>query len=424
MLGDMHGATGVALLALHQVCRPQRRARFRNHFSHSATCAQAKAALGGPCSTPLAMGTGNTALEFHAGRLLALQEGSLPWHLRVLCDGALETIGSCTFDDAAPRTFTAHPKVDALTSEMCFISYQVDKTPHLAYGVLDADGKPLHVTPVPIRFPQMLHDFAITRSYAVFWDLPLVFEPKEMVAGDKLPFVFEKTRGAAFGVMQRRAEGSECRWFSLPGCMIFHSLACWEEEDAQLVRLFAARIEDFDLTLPPAGKSHDVRTIDGGFPTLFEFVFDLRTGEATQSCVIPLPEGVTGMDFPRAHPHLTGAKVRYGYLALFAGLVITGVAKVDLETRSIVGRIDYPDGMCGGEAYFVPSHEGAPGPGQEDDGWLFTYVSSPSASSLWIMDAKSMNAKPAAVLPLPTRVPWGFHSKWVPQTQLAAQRAS
>ena len=153
-------------------------------------------------------------------------------------------------------------------------------------------------------------------------------------------------------------------------------------------------------------------------------MFDLRTGEATQSCVIPLPEGVTGMDFPRAHPHLTGAKVRYGYLALFAGLVITGVAKVDLETRSIVGRIDYPEGLCGGEAYFVPSHEGAPGPGQEDDGWLFTYVSSPSASSLWIMDAKTMSAKPTAVLPLPTRVPWGFHSKWVSQTELAAQRAS
>ena len=370
------------------------------------------------------MGTGNTALEFHAGRLLALQEGSLPWHLRVLCDGALETIGSCNFDGAAPRTFTAHPKVDALTSEMCFISYQVDKTPHLTYGVLDAEGKPAHVTPVPIRFPQMLHDFAITHSYAVFWDLPLAFEPKEMVMEDKLPFVYDKPRGAAFGVLRRRAEGSTCRWFSLPGCMIFHSLACWEEEDAQLVRLFAARIEDFDLTLPPAGKSHDVRTIDGGFPTLYEFVFDLRTGEATQSCVIPLPEGVTGMDFPRAHPHLTGAKVRYGYLALFAGLLITGVAKVDLETRSIVGRIDYPEGLCGGEAYFVPSHEGAPGPGQEDDGWLFTYVSSPSASSLWIMDAKTMSATPTAVLPLPTRVPWGFHSKWVSQTELAVQRAS
>jgi hypothetical protein len=74
------------------------------------------------------MGTANTALEYHAGRLLALQEGSLPWHLRVLCDGALETVGVCTFDGAAPRTFTAHPKVDALTDELMFISYQVDKT--------------------------------------------------------------------------------------------------------------------------------------------------------------------------------------------------------------------------------------------------------------------------------------------------------
>ena len=383
---------------------------------------QVKASLGGPYSTPLASGTANTALEFHAGRLLAMHEGSLPVHLHMLCEGALETVGACTFDGGVTRTFTAHPKVDALTDELLFFSYQFDKTPYLTYGVLDADGKPVHVTPVPIRFPQMMHEFAISKSYAIFWDLPLAYEPKAMVTEDKLPFVFDKPRGSAFGVLPRRAEGSSCRWFSLPGCMIFHSLACWEEEDAQLVRLFAARMEDFDLSLSPAGAPHDVRTIPT-FPMLHEFIFDLRTGKASQSCVVPLPDGVTGMDFPRAHPALTGMKVRYGYVALFAGWLITGVAKVDLETRSICGRIDYPDGMCGGEPYFVPAQEGVPAPGQEDDGWLLTFVSSTTASSLWIMDAKTMATTPNTVLPLPTRVPYGFHGKWVTQEQLAAQRA-
>ena len=129
------------------------------------------------------------------------------------------------------------------------------------------------------------------------------------------------------------------------------------------------------------------------------------------------------MDFPRAHPHLTGSKVRFGYLALFRGLVITGVAKVDLQSRAIVGRIDFPDGACGGEAYFVPAHTGAPPTAaDEDDGWLLSYVSTETSTALWVMDAKTMAAKPLAVLNLPVRSPWGFHTKFVPSHLLAEQQ--
>jgi carotenoid cleavage dioxygenase-like enzyme len=423
-LGDMHGVAGLALLALSSAkscaCRTP---RLRLHLAYANPHARRRRRLGGPGATASAMGTANTALEFHAGRFLALNEGDVPWALRALCDGALETIGACTFDGSvASRTFTAHPKRDALRDEMCWFGYAIDSAPHLTYGVLDAQGKAVHTTAVPLRFPQMIHDFAITERYAVFWDLPLAFEPKVMVTEDRLPFMYDKPRGARFGLLARRAEGSSARWFALPGCMIFHSLAAWEEEEGNRVRLFACRIEDFDLRLPPAGKSHDPRTVDGGSPTLFEFTFDLRTGEATQSCVVPLPAGCTGMDFPRAHPALTGYRCHFGYLSMFEGLLITGVAKVDLHTRAIVGRIDYPAGMCGGEAFFVPRHDGAPPtPADEDDGWLLSYVSTETASTLWVMDAKTMAASPVAVLDLPTRMPWGFHSTFVSQAALASQ---
>ena len=370
------------------------------------------------------MGTANTALEFFAGRLMALNEGDLPWSLRILCDGALETIGACTFDGSiATRTFTAHPKVDSRADELLWFCYAIDSTPHLTFGVIGADGKAAHTTAVPIRFPQMMHDFACTASYAVFWDLPLLFDPKVMVTEDRLPFVFDKARGARFGLLQRRAEGATTRWFDLPGCMIFHGLGAWEEEEGQLVRLVACRMEHFSLELAPKGKDHAPRTVDGGSPQPYEFVFDLRTGEATQSPVVALPAGCTGMDFPRAHPKLTGQKLRYGYFAMFEGLIITGVAKVDLARREIVGRIDYPADASGGEAVFVPAHEGAPPtPEDEDDGWLFTYVSTTTASALWVMDAKTMSPTPVAVVDLPARMPWGFHSTFVSEAQLASQR--
>jgi 9-cis-epoxycarotenoid dioxygenase len=118
------------------------------------------------------------------------------------------------------------------------------------------------------------------------------------------------------------------------------------------------------------------------------------------------------MDFPTGHPALVGRPQRFGFFALFAGLLITGVVKVDLKERAIVGRIDFPAGTSGGESLFVPRKPGAPSAECEDDGFLLTYVSTAESSQLWVMDAKTMSKQ--AILDLPSRIPWGFHSTFVP----------
>ena len=62
-------------------------------------------------------GTGNTALVFHAQKLLTLHEGDLPYHLRSLCNGVIETLGRVDYGGRLKRNFTAHPKVDSETGE-------------------------------------------------------------------------------------------------------------------------------------------------------------------------------------------------------------------------------------------------------------------------------------------------------------------
>ena len=64
------------------------------------------------------MGTANTALAFHAGRLLALHEGDLPYQLRLACDGLLSTVGRLSLGGKVDHPFTAHPKVDPDTGEL------------------------------------------------------------------------------------------------------------------------------------------------------------------------------------------------------------------------------------------------------------------------------------------------------------------
>lgn len=51
-----------------------------------------------PAAPQEGLGTANTALAFHAGRLLALHEGDLPYALRIACSGLVETVGRATFE--------------------------------------------------------------------------------------------------------------------------------------------------------------------------------------------------------------------------------------------------------------------------------------------------------------------------------------
>lgn len=63
------------------------------------------------------------------------------------------------------------------TGEMFTFGYS-QTPPYVTYRVISKDGF-MH-DPVPITIPEsiMMHDFAITESYAIFMDLPMCFRPK------------------------------------------------------------------------------------------------------------------------------------------------------------------------------------------------------------------------------------------------------
>ena len=400
-LGDLHGVTGLGLLGADA-------ARERCGLTSAASVGQ----------------TANTALQWFAGRLLALNEGDVPVSLRLFRNGAVETLTDDSNHLPAHSKFTAHPKMCPVSGELHSFGYRVDAQPWLTYRVQDKTGALVHSTEVfGLRAAVMMHDFALTASRVLFLDCPLRFQPSVMVSKDCLPFVYAKEYGTRIGLLQRRAAGDAVRWFTLPSaCMIFHTLCAYD--DGPVVRLFACRMEDFSLDLPSCASpgSFDPRSVDGGSPSLFEFVLDTHSGEATQREVVSLPAGVTGMDFPTAHPQMVGMPLRYGYLAMFSGLLVTGVAKVDIQAGMIAKRLDFPEGTSGGECVFAPRLLAAPSSETEDDGFLLTVVSTLSASQVWVIDARVLTT--VAVLNLPSRVPWGFHGTWVNAAAVDAAEAA
>ncbi len=98
---------------------------------------------------------------------------------------------------------------------------------------------------------------------------------------------------------------------------------------------------------------------------------------------------------PGEIPQLTGA---------------TRLYKHDLESGE---RREFGPGRELGEFVFVSASEAA----TEDEGWLLGLViidTRTDTTDLVILDARTFEAQPVAVVHLPHRVPPGFHGKWFP----------
>lgn len=98
--------------------------------------------------------------------------------------------------------------------------------------------------------------------------------------------------------------------------------------------------------------------------------------------------------------------------------------QVDLEAEGglALQTLDLGEETYAGEAIFVPK-EGSQ-TGAEDEGYLltFTYSYKTNSSDFRVYDARTMSSTPVARVPLPRRVPYGFHAIWVPQEELNHQK--
>ena len=125
----------------------------------------------------------NTHIIFHGGRTLATVEaGPRPYELTY----ELDTVGPSDFGGTLPGGFAAHTKLDHATGELHAIAY-FWAWDHVQHVVVDATGKVIRTTDVPIPDGPMMHDFALTRTYVVLLDLPVTFSLDAVAAGRNCP---------------------------------------------------------------------------------------------------------------------------------------------------------------------------------------------------------------------------------------------
>ncbi len=370
---------------IHAVTVQGGKASYRNRFVQTVglreETAAGKSLYPGIYGGPPFKNAANTALAWHADKLLALWEGGEPYRL---APGTIDTEGAYDFDGAWDVPFTAHPKIDQTTGEMVVFGYDQLNLPHMHYGVVDALGQVVHKIPVHLPHPVMMHDFAITRHFSVFLDLPEVYVPGKGLE-------FKPELGARLGVIPRHGQASDIRWFKVKPCWVFHVANAYEVRDS--IVLIGSRYEQY----PRLGAAVDRAQ-------LYRWTLNLESGAVQEEAI-----GEHYGDFPRVDDRRAGQPTRFTYISLDrAQGQQSGVAKCDTETGAAQVYHHGP-GRAGGEMEFVPR----PGGEREDDGWVMglVYDSSTNRSELVVLAAADMT--PVARVMIPARVPFGFHGLWV-----------
>jgi len=345
----------------------------------------------------LTVGLANTHVVSHAGRIFALEEGSLPNEI----SPELDTLGPYDFGGRLHTPFTAHPHTCAETGEMHFFGYELINAPFVTYHVADAAGNLVHSQPIDVPGPTMVHDFALSRNYAIFLDMPVTFDLDLAIQGG-MPFQWDESYGARIGLLHRdRArQGEQPRWFDVDLCYVFHIMNAWDD-GTDTVWLDAGR----HASMWKGGADK----FEPGL--LWRWRFDLATGQVHEEQLDDLSHG-----FPRIDDRRTGLQNRYGY-----AVGPRPGAPESMDAPSTILKFDVQSGQrtmhdfgpttSSGEPVFIPASDSA----GEDEGYLVTYLydKATDSSSFVVLDAADMSAAPIATVPLPQRVPNGFHGSWI-----------
>src|SRR5467141_2375347 len=189
-----------------------------------------------PASTTQDGGVANTNIIFHAGRLLALEEGHLPTEIE---PGTLNRRGYCDYDGGIAGPFTAHAKIDPVTGEMAFFGYNAagPLTPALSFGSINASGVVTRFERFEAPYASMVHDFIVTENHLLFPVLPItgsmqrVMEDVAVLAAEPddilcpaatLHDAWEPEKGTHVGVMKRSGGTKDIVWFRGENCYVFH----------------------------------------------------------------------------------------------------------------------------------------------------------------------------------------------------------
>ncbi len=371
---------------------------YRNRWVGSQRTA---ALLGRTAPGEVSANTGpNTNVIGHAGRTYAIVEaGTKPVELTY----ELETLRTNGFEDSLLNGYTAHPKYDPLTGEMHAVAYNPTELATVAqYIVVGPDGKMTKTVPIDLPTMPMIHDMALTQTYAVVMDLPVAVDLDLAIGGSSFPLRWFDDYNARLGLLPRSAsDAGEIVWCEIDPCYAFHPLNSHDTDDGKVIIDICVYERLFDIDRH--GPFRD------SLPKLERWTVDPTTHRVGREMI-----DERNQEFPRVAGSALNVPYRYGYTTGVGNELsewrFGSTFKYDL-TAGTSQEFDHGPGRGAGEPVFVSRSGGT----DEDDGWILTVVhdEATNGSELVILDARDLDEPAVATITLPGRVPNGFHGNWV-----------
>jgi len=369
-------------------------------------------------------GTANTNAIVHAGKLLALKEDSpalVMDPLTLETQGYTNWGGKCT-----SQTFTAHPKIDPLTGNMVAFSYASKGllTRDCTYMEISPTGELLRELWFEVPYYCMMHDWGVTEDYACFHIVPSTSNWDRLHAMQP-HFGFDTTLPVYLGVLPRKGEAKDIKWFKRPNLFCSHVMNAFNDGTKIYFDTPVAKNNMFPFFpdihgapfKPEEGRSFMTRwTVDYA-----------SKGEDFENT-----EALTDMmgEFPRIDDRYATQPHSYGWLLVMdpslpfngpgaraSGLRLNKLGYMDLRTGRQSTWHCGPDSLIQ-EPCFVPRTPNAP----EGDGYLIALVDDVvhNYSDLVILDAQHIEDGPLARVKLPFRLRQGLHGNWADERALTS----
>jgi carotenoid cleavage dioxygenase len=349
-------------------------------------------------------GVANTNLAWHGGRLLALEEGHGPIEIDPV---TLDTHGAWNFHAELAGNMTAHPKLDPVTGELVFFANIPlgDPSANVAFYVADSRGVIVRSELIAMPFAALIHDFAISADFVIFFVCPLTVSLERARAGAPV-IAWEPELHTHIGVLPRRGSRAEIRWFQGEAAMAWHSMNAFN----------AGPLIALDVCAQGAAA---FPTADGQMPSDTQLIqrltrWSLDWNHSDTFASQPLCD--IACEYPRIDERRCGLPYRAGYVACGGGpgtgdIFHRAIARIDHETGEASMYHAGPQAAVS-EPVFVPRSAHA----DEGDGYLLTLVfdEERNASHLDVLDAGGLERGPLARVRLDHRVPLGFHGLWRP----------
>jgi all-trans-8'-apo-beta-carotenal 15,15'-oxygenase len=356
---------------------------------------------------PTSKQVANSAIFSWQGRLFALGDQGLPTELD---PRDLSTIGEADLDGVVTTSFSSHPRIVEERGAAYNFGLRYQGGTELHLYELPSAGRPRRIRKVQLEAVTVIHDFAVTRSHAVFFVAPVRLRPLEMVLGLQS---FERS------LEWRPSDGTEVVIIPLDGdepvtrltvepFHHWHMANAFDDGDDIVVDY--VRYRDFS-------SNDDLRRVQDGIlrrplgGTLHRARIDRRRAHFRSD-----PCSDISCEFPRVAPGAVGRRHQWIYANVTAPT--TGVSASFFNQLAVFSPdsgstelVSVGEGMFPSEPIFIPSE----GSGRDRDGWLMSlvYDARTHTSHLAVLDAADVGGGPVARLHFDHHVPPTFHGSWI-----------